>query len=305
MKRWIISIIVLGVSAFGFWSSAYAFQGTLNVSIQGGGKVIGETARVRGAVINCGGTSGTDCSETTTSDNEIVITATPNSGFTFAGWISPTGGAGECVGQNNPCKLKLTQVTTSLIATFGHNITAITEGNGAGNVKASGTFTDGSSTLACSIQPPHACSKKVVPGAEVIFSATASTESTFLGWSGGTGSAIGCNGSKSNCSFDISTNSSIKGTFIKNPTLTISINGFGKVVQVGGAELCVNTASAKTCLLKQFAAGQKLILVANPLGGLTFERWSSGGSAAICNGSTDPSCVFRLNADSNVLAFFK
>jgi hypothetical protein len=86
------------------WNSADAVQVTLNVSVQGEGRVIGERIRVRGAVISCG-QSGSDCIETVTASTEVVITATAAPGFTFSRWYSPTGGAGECVGTKNPCKL--------------------------------------------------------------------------------------------------------------------------------------------------------------------------------------------------------
>ena len=69
-------------------------------------------------------------------------------------------------------------------------------------------------------------------GTEVTLTATANTDSVFAGWSEGTGSASGCNGTQS-CTFNITDDSKVTATFTK-PTLSSEEGTIGTQFTITG-----------------------------------------------------------------------
>jgi hypothetical protein len=75
------------------------------------------------------------------------------------------------------------------------------------------------------------------------------------------------------------------------------------VSPTGAGEVqCNETGSG---CLAEYDEGQEVIAEAKPEAGFAFEEWANGtGSATSCNGSTDASCPFLLNADSTLEAVY-
>ena len=125
--------------------------------------------------------------------------------------------------------------------------------------------------------------------------------SGFAGWSNGTGSAGGCNGTNGNCTFTPANDSNITATFNVPPpsTLTISNAGTG----TGSVNCSVNSGPFASCA-GPYAAGTSIVLQATATSGSTFTGWSNGtGNATVCN-NTIADCSMTVTANSAVTANF-
>ena len=136
---------------------------TLTVVTSGGGTVASNPAG-----ISC----GTDCSESYASGTVVTLTATPASGWTFAGW-SGTGCASGTVTLNASTTCTATFTTTYLL-----NVAIVGTG--------SGTITSSPAGISCG----PTCSAVYASGTVVTLTATPASGSVFGGWSG-TGCAGG------------------------------------------------------------------------------------------------------------------
>ncbi len=153
----------------------------LTVSRSGSGTVVSDVAG-----INC----GSDCSEPYPSGTMVTLTATPASGYTFAGW------SGACTGTAN-CTVTMS-VARSVIATFKaipkYTLTIYRSG--------SGTVTSNPAGINCGSD----CSEPYLNGTVVTLSATPASGYTFAGWSGA------CTGT-ANCTVTMSVARSVTATF--------------------------------------------------------------------------------------------
>jgi len=126
------------------------------------------------AGINC----GSICSANYDSGTSVTLTASPNSGYTFTGWLG-----GGCSGTGT-CTVTMT-ATTSVTATFAttaYSLT-VTSDTGAGTVTSSDDIINCGST----------CAANFSSGTSVALTASANSGNTFSGWSGacsGTGTCI-------------------------------------------------------------------------------------------------------------------
>jgi len=141
-------------------------QFTLSVTDVGNGTVTSNDGH-----INC----GTTCSYNYDNGAQVTLTATPASGWTFAGWSGACSGTGSC-------QLTMTQ-NLSVTATFnqGQSYRLSVGIVGTGNV----TSTDGF------INCPGNCTHQYPPNTHVTLNATPASGWTFAGWGGactGTGS---------------------------------------------------------------------------------------------------------------------
>ncbi len=156
-------------------------QFTLNVSTVGTGK--GNVSSTPSGIA-CG-SAGTDCTETYAANTQVTLSATPNSGSSFAGW------SGACSGSSSTCTVTLDQART-VQASF----TATTTTSYALRV-ALGGFGDGKITsspkgINCSFWTSR-CAAKFTAGSTVTLTATPEFGSRFVKWMGA------CTGTKKTC----------------------------------------------------------------------------------------------------------
>jgi len=115
--------------------------------------------------INCGST----CSANYNNGTSVTLTATASSGSTFTGWSDACTGAGSCNVTMNAAKSVTAAFTAQSFA-----LTLVKAGTGSGTVASSPSGINCGST----------CSANYNNGTSVTLTATASSGSTFTGWSG-------------------------------------------------------------------------------------------------------------------------
>ncbi len=177
---------------------------TLSVTKSGTGS---GTVSGNPAGISCGAT----CSQSVTPGTAITLTATPDVGSSFAGWGGACSGTGTCAVTVN--------AATSVTAMFSSNpslmMLSITK-DGTG----SGTVTSAPAGINCGAS----CSQPMAAGTAMTLTATPTSGSTFMGWSGA------CSGTGT-CAVMVSSAIAVNATFdtdrvdrplAPNPTPAIS-----------------------------------------------------------------------------------
>jgi hypothetical protein len=132
--------------------------------------------------------------------------------------------------------------------------------------------------------------------------------SVFVGWSEGEGSTTSCEGLRNPCSFIITENSKITGTFRNesNPIFTVSVtvqgSGSGVVSSIPEGVLCGD--GHNKCMVS-FPANADVTLSAQPTKeDSVFKGWSAAiGSAQSCNNTTS-ACVFSIAENIAISATF-
>jgi hypothetical protein len=124
--------------------------------------------------VNCGST----CSASYASGTSVTLTAAPASGSTFSGW------SGACTGTGN-CTVSMT-AARSVTATFNGSSSFSLAVTKAGT--GTGTVTSTPSGINCGTT----CSANYANATSVSLTATASSGSTFAGWSGACTGSAGC-----------------------------------------------------------------------------------------------------------------
>ena len=236
---------------------------TVNKSGSGSGTVTSTPAG-----ISC----GDDCSEIFEEGTQVILTATPDEGSTFAGWT----GSGR--GRTGQFTITINADTT-VTATFTksmHTLTVNKSGNG------SGTVTSSPAGITCGDD----CSETFDYGTEVTLTATPDEGSTFAGWSGEADSngLIMMNGDRT-----------VTATFTKN-THTLAVNKSG-----GGSGTVTSSPVGITCgddCSETFDYGTEVTLTATPDEGSTFTGWT--GSE--CTGKD--ACTLTIDSDKSVEAIF-
>jgi hypothetical protein len=243
-------------------------QQTLLVSKAGTGT---GTVSSTPAGIDCGST----CSASFVTGTVVILTATPASGSTFAGW------SGDCTG-TGACTLTMS-VAHSVTATFNappapRTLTVSTAGSG------SGTVTSNPAGINCG----STCSASFTSGTAVTLTATPASGSTFAGWSGD------CTGTGA-CTLTMSVAHTVTATFtlVSGRTLTVAKagSGSGTVASNPAGINCGSTCSAI------FGDGTEVTLMATPASGDSFTGWSGD-----CSGTG--ACTLTMNAAHSVTATF-
>ncbi|GIW43124.1 MAG: hypothetical protein KatS3mg077_0406 [Candidatus Binatia bacterium] len=156
--------------------------------------------------INC----GSDCTESYADSTMVTLTATPNSGSTFAGWS----GNADCT--DGSVTMNADKTCTATFAVL-RTLTITGAGTGNGTVTASGiscTSTAGTTS--------GDCTEGVADGTMVTLMATANPGSVFAGWGGD------CSGSNTTTNVTMNADKSCRATFNLVGTIVI------QKVAVGG-----------------------------------------------------------------------
>jgi uncharacterized repeat protein (TIGR02543 family) len=235
----------------------------LSVTTTAGGSI-----RSSPAGIQCGST----CSASYSSGTVVSLSATPATGYAFAGWDGACSGTGAC------------NITMDAAKGVAARFTAVVPTTQALSVAISGTggvgFSDGSSCAA-------SCSKSFNTGSSVTLAAAPATGYTFAGWSGA------CTGTSS-CTVTMDAAKSVTATFsavvVTTQALTVTVTGTGSVGFSDG------TSCSATCT-KSFNTGSSVTLSASPAVGYTFAGW--GG---VCSGTG--ACAVTLDAAKSASATF-
>ena len=178
------------------YANRFLAQCTLTVQKAGSG-----SGTVTGGGINCGST----CSKSLPSGTQVTLTATASTtldgiSYMLASWSG-------CDSSNaNQCTVTMTQNKT-VTATFATPYTLTVNKSGTG----SGTVTGGG------INCGSTCSKSLPSGTQVTLTATASSGSTFMSWSG-------CDSSNANqCTVTMNQNKTPTAAFAQGVMITIQV----------------------------------------------------------------------------------
>jgi virginiamycin B lyase len=243
---------------------------------------------------------------TTTFSNPVGITAGPDGALWFAelsgnkigrittsGAISefpiPTSGGqpyGITAGANNA--LWFTESGVSKIGTFQTAVLTVGEqGTGGGQVTSNVPVAGGQ--INCSGSSNH-CSLTFMTNLPITLTASAASNSTFTGWSGG-----GCSGTAP-CTVTMTGNTTVTASFALIPSFTLSIaptgGGSGTVTSNPSGINCGATCSAS------FQSGTQVTLTASAASGTTFAGWSGAG----CSGVAP--CTVTVTANTTVVPTF-
>ncbi len=262
------------------------FEGkrTLNVSKIGKGDV---TSSPLG--IACGST----CSAAFEEGNEVLLTATEETGWKFKGWTGCTSTEGP---NGEICKVMMTEkitVSAEFESTAPTDKLTITK-NGAGTGEVECEANNSTSFVPCASEYPE--------GTKLVVKGNPKPGSEFAGWSAGTGSASSCT-TTNNCPFTITTNTTLTATFNPAPVttdkLTITKNGAG----TGEVECEANNSTSFVPCASEYPEGTKLVVKGNPKPGSEFAGWSAGtGSASSC--TTTNNCPFTITTNTTLTATF-
>lgn len=255
---------------------AAAPSGTATLTVTKAGTGTGTvTSNVGG--INCGPTCNS-ASGTFAIGTQVILTASPAAGSTFAGWSG-----GGCSG-TAPCTVTVTGNVT-VTATFN----AVAPTTATLTVTKAGTGTGTVTSSPPGINCGNDCSNSYTIGTIVTLTASPAAGSVFVGWSVG-----GCGGTS--CTVTMTGNQTVTATFspVSMATLTVSKQGAGSgtVTSSPAGISCGNTCSAG------FASGSAVTLTATAAAGSTFAGWSGGG----CSGTG--TCTTTMATNQTVVATF-
>ncbi len=239
---------------------------TLNVSNPGNGSV---TSNPTG--IDC----GSRCSASYISGTSVVLTASPNIGYQFNGW------SGACSGLNLGCTLLMDADKTAVVEFVAIQYLLTVSRTGSG----SGTVTSTPSGIDCGT----ICSASYNANTTVTLGASATSGSTFAGWSGA------CTGAGSTCTVSMDSAKSVTAQFVPAQyVLTVSRNGSGS----GTVTSNPSGISCGTGCSASYDANTSVMLSANAANGSRFAGW--GGA---CSGSSS-TCTLSMTAVQSVTATF-
>jgi hypothetical protein len=147
---------------------------------------------------------GADCTEAYDFGAGVTLTASPETGSTFAGW---SGGGCSGVG---PCTVTVTEATevTAQFDPTQHPLTVTRSGDGSGRVTSSPAGVD------CGAD----CTETYAYGTEVTLTAAPSAGSSFDGWSGG-----GCTGTGP-CTVTVTAATEVTARFVAGLTCALATN---------------------------------------------------------------------------------
>lgn len=239
------------------------------------GTAAGTVSSSPAGISNCGGATSPDCTQIYNHGTNVTLTATPAMGGNslFTGWAGDCSGVGTCTVGMDAAK----NVTAIFdLPVSGLNITRTGTG--------SGTVVSNPAGINCGAD----CSEPFTSGTTVALTATATTGSTFTGWSGGI-----CSGT-AGCTFAMpATTTTVTAQFTLNTyALTVSKVGLGTVASNPAGIDCGADCS------ETLGHGSTVTLTATPATGYSFTGWTGGG----CTGTG--TCTVTMTAATAVTATF-
>jgi hypothetical protein len=255
----------------------------VSVTLAGSGS--GSVASTPGG-ISCGST----CSYVFSTATQITLIPT---GSGFAGWSGGTGSATVCNSIPGACTFTPT-IDSNITATF--NVappdTLIVSPAGTGT----GTFTcsnDGGTTFGT-------CATTYANGTALILKATATSGSTFTGWTNGLGNATVCPNSPANCLFTLNTNTTVTVNFVLNAVTQFSVTAPIATGNGGGGTVLCNAGPCGS-----YPVNTLISMTPAPNVVSLFSGWSNGKGSVTANcGNAAGACTFTLTADTSLTANF-
>jgi hypothetical protein len=234
-------------------------------------------------------TCGTTCSYVFSTATQITLTPT---GSGFAGWSGGTGSATVCNGTTGACTFTPTS-DSNITATFNvpppSPLTISTAGTGTGSVSCnvnSGGF--------------GPCAGPYADGTSIVLQATATSGSTFTGWTNGFGNATVCPNSPANCSFTLNTNTTVTANFVLNAVTQFSVTSSTATGNGGGGTVQCNAGPCGS-----YPVGTLISITPTPNSASLFSSWSNGTGSVDANCSNDAgACTFTLTANTSLTANF-
>ena len=247
---------------------------TLDVAATGPGDILSSAGG-----ISC----GSDCTEDYDHGTDVTLNAVPNEGATFDAWT------GACAGTatTESCVVSMT-AAASAGATFTLNqytVTASTTDDGAGTITSSvGGINCGDGNTSCDATIDH--------GTSVMFTATAASNSTFIGWGGACAAASG-----NTCTVEITDVTAVSAAFILgDSSLSVTKNGPGTVTSSPVGIDCGSTCASS------FTNGTTVQLTPAPDTGASFVSWV--GCDSEITGGAEPVCEVLVDSAKSVAANF-
>jgi len=231
----------------------------------------GTVASVSG--INC----GSDCSESYSDGESVVLTAVADADSTFTGWSGDCSGTGACT-----VTMSTDRNVTANFAAITYTLTAATTGTGTGTVTSNPTG------ITCGAD----CNESYTDGQTVTLTATPNSGSTFTGWSGD------CSGTGA-CTVTMSTDRNVTASFtlasIVTQTLKVGKTGTGQGVVISSD----GDINCGTLCRADYPANTTVTLTATPAPGSSFLMWRNS-----CVG-TNPTTTVKMSTGRYCVALFR
>lgn len=239
-----------------------------------------------GVVTDGAGSSCTtgSCVQTYPLNSDVLLTATPSPGYTFSGWS----GCPMVVG-GTMCRINPLLVNTPITATFAVqnvNLQVTFAGNGSGSVSGNGLNCHNPS------QSGDVCTVLVAVGAAVSLTASPTSGSTFMSWSGS------CSGAACNFTATPATTQVTASFVLQQFQLTVARQPMATAGTVVSTQPASPTINCGAQCMASFDYGTLVRLVATPASGFRFGSWS----IPACGTST--TCDVTMSAVTTVTASF-
>ena len=289
-------------------------ESPLALEVEGEGEVDAEEPPVptSGGIHGCEQAGG-ECTAEYNNGDEVTLTATPESGWVFAGWTSVEGSPGGCTGTESPCTVTVLEATKLKAQFVEPDVHIIFEGAGSGRVFGEeGVSSGGTPRIDCdwngmTEEATGVCDARhgtLTGKAGIKVLHEADPGSAFGGWhvEPGKGFGIVCSEFNAFCGVWLESDPEIVIRAVFVPTLPLTVNypggGSGQVnCVVHGGERTDSPCNA------EYAEGTELELVAAAATGSEFVGFENGtGDVSGC--STSPCAPFVLEEASEVDAVF-
>jgi len=273
-------------------ASFKSFRVRAAVSVPAGVVAQGAVGTVIGDGVSCDIDNTAACFADLLQGTHVVLRATPQPANRFLNWST-----GPCAGRtNSTCEFTVAGNTTSTALFRGvTGVRVAKTGNGSGTVSGTG--------ISCGAD----CFQELFSGTTVTLTPTATTGTTFRGWSGDAcdGKATGA------CTFVVGgnrsltmANQSITATFQLNVLkLAVTQRSNGTVVSdpLPGGGLDCGTSTNVCQGLYDF--NTPVVLRATAAPGTVFTAWT--GVACLFGGASNRSCEFKLTANTTATPTFR
>jgi hypothetical protein len=255
---------IRAVSPFACTSGAveYLYLLTVDVLSPGGGSVSDDfmphfinVCTYTGGVCSAGYATGTD----------VVLTATPDTGYAFVKW----GGDCAAFGDSFMATVTMTQPRNCTAEfSIGHTLTVTVVGNGS--VTDDLTFP----RINVCTETDSPCSADYATDTDVTLEATADVGHIFVGWSGD------CSGTLTTATVTMSQNRSCTATFAVAKTLDVTVTGSGTGTVTDNYSRIACASGSSTDCSAEYAINTNVTLTATADTGSIFVGWGGDCAAA-------------------------